>query len=563
MEYKIIGDNDYQNIPRSFFKNRGISDVKTYTHLTDDVLIPYDKLANIGKAVEVFDKHIQNNSNITIIVDCDVDGQCSAAMVYSYIKRVILNNNIKITYLFHTGKQHGLSSEIVIPDNTDLLIIPDAGTNDVEQCKQLKANGVDIIILDHHEREVKNPYAVIVNNQCSANYPNKELCGAGIVYKFLQALDDYYWNDYADDYLDLVALANISDMMDLRSAETKRLIDKGLASVANKCFEEFINIQNYSMKGKVNPHTIAFCITSLINAMCRVGDSEEKDLLFRAFIETDEVFEYKKRGEKKPIEETIYQRAVRLCKNAKSRQDTQVRKLLPTLTKKTEGNENAVLFVKGNNIPSAFLGLVAMKLADYSKKPCLILRKNEEDDIYRGSARNFDNSYIADLKKMLLSINQFNWCQGHGNAFGFEINSRNVSNAITRLDELCSQTDKRLNVDFVFDYENFNLGMISDVISLEDYYGTGIKEPLFVISNIPLEREQGSIMGKNEDTWKFITDDDVAIIKFCNPHDDVVLDFLSGYDDEISINALCQLGMSEYKGIITPQIVVKSYEVTG
>ena len=67
-------------------------------------------------------------------------------------------------------------------------------------------------------------------------------------------------------------------------------------------------------------------------------------------------------------------------------------------------------------------------------------------------------------------------------------------------------------------------------------------------------------MGKNEDTWKFITDDNIAIIKFCNPSDDKVLDFLNGYDDEICINALCQLNVSEYKGVITPQIVILKYE---
>lgn len=59
--------------------------------------------------------------------------------------------------------------------------------------------------------------------------------------------------------------------------------------------------------------------------MIRIGSSDEKELLFRAFIEKDEFFEYKKRATKdKPaetIQESIYDRAARLCKNAKSRQD--------------------------------------------------------------------------------------------------------------------------------------------------------------------------------------------------------------------------------------------------
>ena len=83
MNYKIIGSNDYTHIPRSICTNRGITSVNKYTHLTDDVLISYDNLDNINEAVQMLDKHIKNNSKRAIIVDCDVDGQCSAAMMYS------------------------------------------------------------------------------------------------------------------------------------------------------------------------------------------------------------------------------------------------------------------------------------------------------------------------------------------------------------------------------------------------------------------------------------------------------------------------------------------------
>lgn len=562
MNYKICGRNDITDIKGCIFENRGITDIKTYTHLTDDVIIPYENLDNINKAVDIFTKHLEQHSIISIVVDCDVDGQCSASMIYMYIKSHI-DKDAKITYLIHSGKQHGLSNDIEISDDTDLLIIPDAGTNDVEQCKTLNEKGIDIIILDHHEKEKDNPYAIVVNNQCSSNYANKELCGAGIVYKFLQALDEYYWTDNADNYLDLVALANISDVMDLRSFETKRLIDKGLSVITNKCFEEFINSQTFLIKGKVNPHTIAFYITSLINAICRVGNSEEKDLLFRAFTEQDEEFEYKKRGEVTPTTETIYERAVRLCKNAKSRQDKQVNSFLPNLEKKYSTNNDAVLFVKGDDIPNVFSGIVAMKLADKFKKPCLILHKyntNDSSNVFRGSARNFDNSYVSNFKDFLEKTNKFNWCQGHQGAFGIEINGKNVKEAISRLNSECENADKRLPVDFEINYTDFNVGLITDITSLEDYYGTGIKEPMIVIKNLVLEANQGCLMGKENNTWKFVTDD-YAIIKFKNPTNDPVLNFLDSFEETITIDALCQVGISEYKGIITPQITIKDYEV--
>lgn len=563
MKYKLQGRNDISDIKSCILENRGIANPQEYMHLTDDVILSYNLLDNMDKAVELLDKHIQAKSNITILVDCDVDGQCSAAMMYMYIKNH-LDKSAKVTYLLHSGKQHGLSEDIEIPTETGLLIIPDAGTNDTEQCKRLAENNIDVLILDHHEKEKENPYAVVVNNQCSQNYTNKEFCGTGIVYKFLQAYDDSHWLDHADDYLDLVALANISDVMDIRSYETKRIIDKGLSIVTNKCFEEFINAQNTSIKGKVNPHTVSFYITSLINAMCRVGDTEEKDLLFRAFIEQDEEFDYKKRGETETVKETIYQRAVRLCKNAKSRQDRQVNNILPDYEKKCSQDPNAVLFLKAKDTPSAFSGLVAMKLADKFKKPCLLLREINENETkkYRGSARNYDNSYIYGLKDFLMSTNDFNWCQGHQNAFGFEINASNVKQAIADVNSLCQNADSSVIVDFDMDYEDFDVSIISDVTALNDFYGTGIKEPWFYIRNITLNSNQGSTMGKDNSTWKFIDDDiDVAVIKFKNSSDDPVLNFLDSFENSITINALCQVEMSEFKGIITPQITIKEYEV--
>lgn len=68
-------------------KNRGINDYEKYLNLNESVLIPYEKLENINKAVELFMKHFNNKDKIEILVDEDPDGFCSAAMIYSYIKR--------------------------------------------------------------------------------------------------------------------------------------------------------------------------------------------------------------------------------------------------------------------------------------------------------------------------------------------------------------------------------------------------------------------------------------------------------------------------------------------
>lgn len=125
LNYKILGNGSYDTPLETFLENRGIKDINGYINVNEDTLIPYQNLDNIDKAVEVYKSHIENNSNITIIVDCDVDGYTSASIIYAYTKN--LNPECKLTYLLHTGKQHGLTEDIEIPEDTQLLIVPDAG----------------------------------------------------------------------------------------------------------------------------------------------------------------------------------------------------------------------------------------------------------------------------------------------------------------------------------------------------------------------------------------------------------------------------------------------------
>lgn len=211
MRYKLIneknnGRNDYKNI---VLENRGIEDINTYLNLNESHVYHYELLDNIEVAVQKLLLVINENKHITIVVDSDVDGFASAAILYDYIVNKMEYKNV--SYLLHTGKQHGLSDDIweqIDFEKTGLVMLPDAGTNDNKRCLQLSEKNIDVIILDHHEKENDNNSAIIVNNQM-CDYPNKALCGVGIVYKFLQALDDELWTEYAYEYIDMVALGNI------------------------------------------------------------------------------------------------------------------------------------------------------------------------------------------------------------------------------------------------------------------------------------------------------------------------------------------------------------------
>lgn len=575
MQYRLYdSEKKTSDVIKQVLYNRGIKDVDRYFNLDETILNNYDLLDNMSKAVEVFNKHYENGDCIGIIPDSDVDGQCSSAELYLYIKK--MNNEYPIEIIYHTkAKAHGMS-DVVVPDNVKLLIIADAGTNDTEECKQLNERGIDIIILDHHEKEEENQYSIIVNNQCSKEYPNKQLCGGGIVYKFLQALDDYYWNEYADDFLDLVAFANISDVMDLREFETRYLVDLGLLNIRNKFIDALIKSQDYSMNGKINIHNVQWYLTPLVNALLRIGSQEEKELLFRAFIEQDEVFEYKKRATKdKPaevIQENIYDRAARLCKNAKSRQDKQKEKGVTQIAEIVESapTDDKVIMVDTSDVlESGLTGVVAIKIAEMFNKPCILLNKFLDKStgkiVYGGSARNVNNSPIDSFKDIVNSTNILEG-RGHANAFGIvglELDQRDI--ALNRLNDILHDVeyDSTYRVDFILDIEDVDIKLITDLARFEDIICQGIEEPMLAIENITLTKDCFEIFGKNEDTISFMIDD-IKYIQFRCKEGNQLYDWLQNAWDEsdsVTFNIVGKPSINEYNGVRTPQIIIEDVVV--
>lgn len=556
-------------------KNREIEDWNTYLNLDESVVIPYQKLDNIENAVDLFMKHFNEKNKIGILVDEDPDGFCSASMMYLYIKR--MDENYPVEYILHTrAKAHGLSDDVTIPSGVKLLIIPDAGTNDVEQCKALLESGVDILILDHHEKEENNTYALIVNNQISSNYENKSLCGAGVVYRFLQALDEENWNEFADDYLDLCALANISDVMDMRSFETRYFTDLGLLNINNKCLQALIDAQNYSMNGKINIHNIQWYITPILNGMIRVGSQEEKELLFRAFIEQDEFFEYKKRATKdKPaetIQESIYDRAARLCKNAKNRQDKLKEKSVEQIAEIAQSipRDNKVVMIDTSDIlDNGLTGVVAIKIAEMCNKPCILLNKFLDKKTgkitYGGSARNVNHSPIDSFKDIVNSTNVFNFGKGHANAFGINLELNKVDEAISAMNSILKDVeyDSTYKVDFILDVEDMNVKLITDLSRFEDIVCQGIEEPMLAIESISLTKDCFEIFGKNEDTISFMIDE-IKYIQFKCKEGNPLYDWIQNAWDEndgITFNIVGKPSINEYNGVRTPQIIIEDIVV--
>lgn len=582
MKYKLIGDNDARNVIKTVLNNRGIDDAESYLHLTNSSVQDYDVLLNMNEAVKCFTNHYEAKNKIVVMPDEDCDGYTSSAMLYLYIKS--LDENYPIEYIMHTKpKMHGLSGEeyLKVPEDTKLLIIADAGTNDAYECNKLIEQDIDIIILDHHdanyqdESEDEVDYqtaeynkAIIVNNQLSSEYKNKDLSGAGVVYRFLQALDEELWEDHADDFLDLCCVGNVADVMDIRNFETRYFVNQGVSNFKNKFLVALAKAQEYSMRGGITVHNISWYIAPVLNSITRIGTIEERELVFRAMIEQDEVFSYNKRGVG-VVDENIYDRAARIAKNAKSRQDKQRDKVFNELLDQANLNDK-IVFLESKQATTGLVGLSAMKLADTLKRPVIIVKeitKNGEA-VLSGSCRNYDGSPIPDLKELILKTNSFIFCSGHGNAAGLAIKRDNVEEAKSKFAELLKLVDfnPEIPCDFIFDIDDLDVSFIQTIDNYSWLWGTGIKEPKVAVENIVVKRSDIHIQGKDFNSVTF-TINDIKFVKFSMKENDPLLEWASAWDgedsDKIILNVVGEVSVNEYKGTLTPQFIIKDSEIIG
>jgi len=303
--------------------------------------------------------------------------------------------------IIHKDKSHGLDDTEVMRRLRDLikpalLIIPDA-SGSAEQYKALNDLGIDIVVLDHHDtfERGNNDTTIVVNNQHSEKYINKALSGAGVVWQLCRVFDDILQLDFADRYLDLVAVGLVGDVMSLASDETRFLVQEGLKpeNLNSPFLQQCLKDMAFSIGEIITPTAISFYIAPMFNAVVRIGSDAEKEMLLKALIEKDatEMILSGKRGHTSEKVQLV-EEALRQSTNAKSRQKTRQDKLAAKIDKVIEEEDllkNKILILGIDDFDAdqrALSGLVANKLQDTYQRPVILVFKNE-NRTYSGSAR--------------------------------------------------------------------------------------------------------------------------------------------------------------------------------
>ena len=405
----------------TFMRGRGFDgeeQIERYLNPNESYLHNPLLLKNIDSGVSLLKYHLDNGSKISLTVDSDQDGVTSAAIFYNYVKKI--NPEINIEWYMHEGKQHGVEIPKV-PSDAKLIVIPDAGSNQYDEHEQLKSLGYDILVIDHHICDHESQDALVVNNQLG-DYPNKDLSGAGVVYKFIKYYDQKYRYDFADDFLDLTAVGIIGDVMNLTDLETRYILKEGLSHIKNFGLSHFLLKQSFSVSSVTNPTPtdISFYITPLVNAIIRVGTMSEKETLFKAFISgPNDTEPSTKRGAKPGDLEVIADKAARIATNAKNHQnkakDESV-EMIKMKIEKEELNDNKVLLIALDEMEAKYVnpnltGLIAMKLCQEYQKPTILVRECD-DGIYKGSLRVNSFSPLTNFKDFCEESRLVEYAQG-------------------------------------------------------------------------------------------------------------------------------------------------------
>lgn len=435
-----------------------------------------NELPNLRAGARRIKQAIVNGENILIYGDYDVDGITGTVLLADLLRRLGGKVNYYIPNRMEEG--YGLNKEALVyakETSTDLIVTVDCGISSVAEAALIIEMGMDLVITDHHQLPEQLPTALAVINPKLAeeNKPWYDLSGVGVAFKVGQAVASLFSQEsIGEEYLDLVALGTIADIVPLRD-ENRILAKAGLERINNNQCRPGLQglLKQTGLKGKkLTSGHVGFILAPRLNACGRLGKA---DLAVRLFLSNDlhEIEDICRILEeenitRRQVEEKIYQEA------------------LERLAQEEESEENKLIFLSAPNWHPGVIGIVASRLTEKYYRPTILL--NLEEGIGRGSARSIPG---FDLYQALEQVKE-DLCKfgGHEMAAGLTLSEEKIPVVQKSLQEYaCAVLDEKsltpkLHIDAEVAIEEINEQLVEE-IQLLGPFGHGNPAPLFVLRN--------------------------------------------------------------------------------
>lgn len=453
-------------------------------------------------AVERIFRAVGNNEKILICGDYDADGVTATSVLMIFFRKIGADVDYVIPNRLSEG--YGISDgllERIRSKNADLLITVDCGVANAEAVEQLIAEGMDVIVTDHHEVKDELPpaLAVIDCKRPDNTYPFVHLCGAGVALKLVAALSpkfpDKVGNDEWRNYLDIVTIGTIADVVSL-TGENRTIVKEGLLALSTTkrpgLRALLLSVKQGSGNGRtpgagsvqapdmntpipVSTGDISFQISPKINACGRLGEADRAlELLLtedpaRAGMLAEELIE--ENAKRQELEQDLVDQAV-----AQIESD-------PELIANMK-NYSMPIIVVGENWHLGILGIVANRLVNRYQRTAIVFA--EEDGILKGSCRTAGDFPILEcLKYCGVTVLQYG---GHKRAAGVSVEKKNYEEFKAKVSAFAEKrnTENDLlftDVDMVISHEDLSLDTAKELAGLEPF-GEGNREPVFLLNDM-------------------------------------------------------------------------------
>ena len=502
---------------------------------------------------------ISNNEKIGIFGDYDVDGASSTALLGNYFNELNLNYEIYIPDRKKEGYGPSIKSFTeLIKKNVKIIFTVDCGTLSFDAINFAKEKEIDVIVLDHHQSEIKlpNAFSVINPNRLDDKSDLQYLCAAGVSFMFLvslnRALRSKKWfnnNNINEpnliDYLDLVSLGTVCDVVPLIGLN-RAIVKQGLKVIKlkkNLGLKTLLDL----CKIESNPsiYHLGYLIGPRINAGGRVGKcSHGANLLLNkdpknSFLLASELDQYNK--ERQLLEKDLLQKILNKTKNY---------------------SNDPVLILSGSNWHEGVIGIVAARLKDKFNKPVIII--SLDGDIGKASARSIIGFDIGAVIIAATHENILLKGGGHKMAGGFSIKVENIE----KLKNFVFKKFRNINIDLKSERPLLLDSIISpSAINLEFYnkvallspFGSGNPEPKFIIEDV--KTINGKIVGEKHIKSVLIGSDGSIIkcIAFNAVENDIGAYLLK--TNKKSFNIAGKLSLNEWKGQSNVEFIIDDISV--
>lgn len=494
----------FDSLTRQLLSNRGIT-TKDDAHRFLNPSYDNDQhdpflLHDMDKAVVRILRAIEAGERIAIFSDYDCDGIPGAVVLHDFFKAVGHENFTN--YIPHRHYEgFGLSVPAVDKLHTDdvqLIITIDCGTSDHEAVEQATRHGIDVIITDHHEPKDTLPEALaVVNPKVGDTYPFDGLCGAGVIFKLVQATlqkgkeNKQFelkegWEKW---WLDMVGIATIADMVPLTS-ENRVFARYGLEVLRKSRrpgLQQLLRKQRASQR-YLTEDDIGFTIGPRINAASRMDNPEDA---FYMLASTDEV---DAGAHVEHLEKLNNERKGMVAAMTKD-----IHKRM-----KSEIEVPSVLVMGNPEWRPSLVGLTANKLAEEYKRP-VFLWGRDGNGVIKGSCRSDGETSLVRL--MEVARDHFLEFGGHHFSGGFSVHDDRVHTLPRALQDAFvalgseAAVNEALAVDATLTLDEVTKEVLWSLEALAPY-GVGNPKPLFAFEgSVP---QAVDVFGKGKEHTKVL-----------------------------------------------------------